>query len=83
MKKLEKFKKDQFENLFDSFTVSKHASRFITGGYQSSTCLGTEVETMGDPNTFVDTPSDCGVDPDHCEDILVKKAPMLKVNFQL
>ncbi|MFO0322581.1 MAG: hypothetical protein ACK504_09160 [Bacteroidota bacterium] len=52
--------------------MTKHESRHVTGGYSSSSCGPNEVETMGSPNTFVDTPSDCGVDPDTCEDILVR-----------
>ena len=73
MKKMELENRNQekksLKDLFSSFEVSKIQSKFISGGQtMSSNCGECMKETAGSTlGTWVDTPSDCGVDPDQCD----------------
>ena len=70
--------KKSLKDLFSTFEVSIVDSKYVTGGRvvasgraisSGATLCGTcEKETAGSSlSTWVDTPSDCGVDPDQCD----------------
>lgn len=76
-----------FNYLMGPYSLKAVPFRGVSGGTlaanTNAVCdpLKSQVDSAADPNTWVDTPGDCGMDPDHCDTIATLADGRHVVNF--